>query len=227
MSEETRLLLIDDHALLRRGLAELLNAEAGFRVVGQAGSGPEGIELARRLLPGLILLDLHMPGLSGLETLARLKEALPDSLVVVLTASDRQDDLLAALRGGADGYVLKDSEPEALVGYLQGCRKGRVTLDASLGGLLAGSAGESASAKGEGELTERERQTLALIAEGRSNKLIARELGISDGTVKVHVRHLLSKLDLHSRLELAAWAHRGGFVSRRAAQAGKGLGDAP
>lgn len=216
---ETRLLLIDDHKLLRRGLAELLNAEDGLTVIGQASSGQEGIELARQLAPDLILLDLHMPGLSGLETLARLKPLVPDSLVVVLTASDRQDDLLAALRAGADGYVLKDSEPEQLVGYLLGCRKGRVTLDPSLTGLLSIDTPPQPrrpECDGEGELTEREQQTLALIAAGLSNKLIARELGISDGTVKVHVRHLLCKLNLHSRLELAAWAHRGGFVERRA-----------
>lgn len=216
---ETRLLLIDDHSLLRRGLAELLNAETGLTVVGQAGSGQEGIELARRLMPDLVLLDLHMPGLSGLETLARLKPLVPDCLVVVLTASDRQDDLLAALRSGADGYVLKDREPEQLIGYLQGCRKGGVTLDPSLTGQLCAEAAEPArrpECEGAEELTERERQTLALIAEGLSNKLIARELGISDGTVKVHVRHLLCKLNLHSRLELSAWAHRGGFVERRA-----------
>ena len=132
------------------------------------------------------------------------------------------DDLLAALRGGADGYVLKDTEPEQLVAYLQGCTRGRVTLEPGLMRLLAeeprvpASGPERAVAQ---ELTERECQTLALIAEGLSNKLIARELGISDGTVKIHVRHLLTKLNLHSRLELAAWAHRGGFVDQLAARA--------
>ncbi len=211
-SERTELLLIDDHSLLRRGLAELLNATEDFLVIAQAANGQDGIDLAQALLPELIVLDLHMPGLSGLQTLARLKHSVPDSLVVVLTASDQQDDLLAALRGGADGYLLKDSEPEQLIEHLRGCSKGQVTLDPALAGLL--SAGLPPRMHGEAELTERERQTLALIAEGMSNKLIARELGISDGTVKIHVKHLLSKLGLHSRLELAAWAHRGGLSLR-------------
>lgn len=218
MNEPLTLILIDDHSLLRCGLAELLGAVADFQVLGMAASGPEGIELAQRLAPAMILLDLHMPGMSGLETLAALKRVQPDSQVVVLTASDSQDDLLAALRGGADGYLLKDTEPEQLVAYLQGCTRGRVTLEPGLMRLLAE---ERATPPGPGraaaqDLTERECQTLALIAEGLSNKLIARELGISDGTVKIHVRHLLSKLNLHSRLELAAWAHRGGFLDRLA-----------
>lgn len=222
MNEPLTLILIDDHSLLRCGLAELLGAVADFQVLGMAASGPEGIELAQRLAPAMILLDLHMPGMSGLETLAALKRVQPDSQVVVLTASDSQDDLLAALRAGADGYVLKDTEPEQLVAYLQGCTRGRVTLEPGLMRLLA----EESRAIPPGpertvaqELTERECQTLALIAEGLSNKLIARELGISDGTVKIHVRHLLTKLNLHSRLELAAWAHRGGFVDQLAARA--------
>lgn len=135
--------------------------------------------------------------------------------------------LLAALRGGADGYVLKDSEPEQLLEYLQGCSAGQVQVDTRLTGLLANSLrGESGSAlRGvpvDAELTERERQTLALIAEGLNNKLIARQLGISDGTVKIHVKHLLSKLNLHSRLELSAWAHRGGFVRQLGEQTGGG-----
>ncbi|MBE7373700.1 response regulator [Pseudomonas lopnurensis] len=221
MNEPLTLILIDDHSLLRCGLAELLGAVPDFQVLGMAASGAQGIELAQRLEPAMILLDLHMPGMSGLETLAALKQVQPDSQVVVLTASDSQDDLLAALRGGADGYVLKDTEPEQLVAYLQDCTRGRVTLEPGLMRLLAEeqrvvppSPGRAAAQ----DLTERECQTLALIAEGLSNKLIARELGISDGTVKIHVRHLLTKLNLHSRLELAAWAHRGGFLDQQAAR---------
>ena len=171
--------------------------------------------MAARLQPMMVLLDLHMLGMSGLQTLACLKREQPDSQVIVLTASDSQVDLLAALRGGADGYVLKETEPEQLIAYLRGCTRGQVTLEPGLMRLL-GAESQSPSSPprpcGSQALTERECQTLALIAEGMSNKLIARELGISDGTVKIHVKHLLSKLSLHSRLELAAWAHRGGFL---------------
>ncbi len=220
MSEVLTLLLIDDHSLLRRGLAELLNAEQEFCVLGTAASGVEGVELAARLQPMMILLDLHMPGMSGLQTLACLKREQPDSQVIVLTASDAQNDLLAALRGGADGYVLKETEPEQLIAYLRGCTRGQVTLEPGLMRLLCADAqairgGPARTVAGAQDLTERECQTLVLVAEGMSNKLIARTLGISDGTVKIHVKHLLSKLKLHSRLELAAWAHRGGFLEQQ------------
>lgn len=210
MSAPFDLLLIDDHPLLRRGLAELFEASGAFRVVGSVSSGSEGIELARRLNPAMTLLDLHMPGLDGLATLASLKLDLPEGKVMVLTASAARDDLLEALRAGADGYLFKDSEPEALLAAVQACAQGQSRLDPALSTLLAGSLREREVTVDTGriELTERERQTLALIAEGFSNKLIARQLGISDGTVKIYVKHLLSKLNLRSRLELAAWAHR-------------------
>ncbi|TBU92027.1 two-component system response regulator NarL [Stutzerimonas kirkiae] len=207
-----RLLLIDDHPLLRRGLVELFEASGQFRVVGSVSSGGEGIELARRLQPDMILLDLHMPGLDGLATLDALKRSQPQCRVMVLTASAARDDLLAALRAGADGYLLKDSEPESLLAAVCACASGQHLLDPTLTALLANSLRERevASEVAHVELTERERQTLALIAEGFSNKLIARQLGISEGTVKIYVKHLLSKLNLRSRLELAAWAHRSG-----------------
>lgn len=206
------LLLIDDHPMLRRGLAELFESSGEFRVVGSVSSGREGIALARELTPALILLDLHMPGQGGLDTLECLKRDQPEISVMVLSASAAREDVLPALRAGADGYLLKDSEPEELLAAVSACAHGQSRLDPALSRLLASSLGErdSAAPAARIELTERERQTLALIAEGFSNKLIARQLGISDGTVKVYVKHLLSKLNLHSRLELAAWAHRNG-----------------
>ncbi len=207
------LLLIDDHPMLRRGLAELFESSGEFRVIGSVSSGSEGISLARELNPAMVVLDLHMPGLDGLATLEWFKRDLPEVNVVVLTASAARDDVLAALRAGADGYLLKDSEPEALLAAVSACAHGQGRLDPALSVLLASSLRERETAMETErvELTERERQTLALIAEGFSNKLIARQLGISDGTVKVYVKHLLSKLNLRSRLELAAWAHRSGL----------------
>lgn len=213
MSEPWRLLLVDDHPLLRRGLAELLSASGDFLVVGMASEGQAGLQLARELQPDMVLLDWHMPGLGGLATLGALKRELPECPVLVLTASAARADLLAALHAGADGYLLKDGEPEALLATLQACRSGRAPLDPALLVLLANGLRDTAAltAAPAVELTEREQQTLALIAEGMNNKLIARQLGISDGTVKIHVKHLLGKLDLHSRLELAAWVHRHGL----------------
>ncbi|MFR0692736.1 response regulator [Enterobacterales bacterium AE_CKDN230030158-1A_HGKHYDSX7] len=206
--QSATLLLIDDHPLFRRGLAELFGESGEFSVVGQAADGREGVELARELRPQLILLDLHMPGLGGLGVLEALREAQLEARTIVLTASADRGELAAALRLGAEGYLLKDTEPEALLAYVRGCNHGSVQLGGDLVALLASE--EPAPPPAAGDLTEREGQTLALIAEGLSNKRIARELGISDGTVKIYVKNLLRKFHLGSRLELAASVHRGG-----------------
>ena len=177
----TTLLLIDDHPLFRKGLAQLFDASDDFEVVGQAASGREGINLAVSLTPQQVLLDLHMPGLSGLQVLDELRQLRLDCQVVVLTASMDRAELLSALRLGASGYVLKETEPEALLAYMRNCHKGAIMLDSTLIALLA----DPAEPRSHGEtpggenLTEREGQTLALIAAGMSNKQIGRELGIS------------------------------------------------
>lgn len=203
------LLLIDDHPLFRRGLAGMFSCSGDFEVVGEASSGREGIELARRLRPGVVLLDLHMPGLSGLQVLDEIKQMALDCQVIVLTAELDRAELLEALHLGVDGYALKDTEPEQLLAYVRQCQVGAVVLNDQMVSLLSDPALQSpAAAAAPGvELTVREAQTLALIARGMSNKLIAREFGISDGTVKIYVKNLLRKLRLRSRLELAAWVH--------------------
>ncbi|MFP3565170.1 response regulator [Paraburkholderia sp. IMGN_8] len=206
----TTLLLIDDHPLFRRGLAEYFNSTGEFQVVGEASSGRQGIALAEQLRPGLILIDLHMPGLGGLHVLDELGQLEIESRKVVLTASLDRNELLTALRLGADGYMLKETEPEDLRLYIRNCVQGVIVLDDCLVTLLAKDDDVPEGERGtrQVELTEREAQTLALISEGMSNKQIARQLGISDGTVKVYVKNLLRKLNLRSRLELAAWVHR-------------------
>ncbi len=205
----TTLLLIDDHPLFRKGLAQLFAACDDFEVVGQAASGREGINLAVSLAPQQVLLDLHMPGLSGLQVLDELRQLSLGCQIVVLTASMDRGELLTALRLGANGYVLKETEPDALLAYMRNCNKGAIVLDDCLVSLLAGQLEpeRSPAMADTCSLTEREGQTLTLIAAGMSNKQIARELGISDGTVKIYVRNLLQKLNLHSRLELASWVH--------------------
>jgi len=207
MKDVLTLLMIDDHPLFRRGVIQLLTESGQFEVVGEASSGQEGLDLAARLRPEMILLDLNMKGMNGLEVLKLLKLRDPDMRVVMLTVSDETSDLVTALRTGADGYLLKEMDPDELVSKLGQVASGEVILTERLTRLLAHSMREINRPRDPDEagLTEQERRILDLIAQGMSNKMIARELGISDSTVKVHVKHVLRKLNLHSRLEAAVW----------------------
>jgi two-component system, NarL family, nitrate/nitrite response regulator NarL len=206
-------LVIDDHPLFRRGLRQLLELEPQLELVGEASSGAEGVELAARLKPDLVLLDLNMKGMNGIETLARLRESGCDGRIVRITVSDAADDLLAAIRTGADGYLLKDMEPEELLARIREALFGRMVIDESLAGVLAQALrGEAQAASRSGaDLTDRERDILGCLAAGMSNKLVARELDIAEGTVKVHVKNLLKKLNFRSRVEAAVWAVERGF----------------
>jgi len=203
-----RLLIIDDHPLFRRGVIQLIGEVPEFDVVGEASSGQEGIELAQQLDPDMILLDLNMKDMSGLEVLKVIKASGSDTRVVMLTVSDAEADLVTCLRAGADGYLLKEMEPEDLIIKLQEAASGRLPLTERLTALLAHSLRAETQPRDPDEagLTEQERRILDLIAAGKSNKLIARELDIAEGTVKVHVKHLLRKLNLRSRVEAAVWA---------------------
>ena len=207
------ILIIDDHPLFRKGVGQLLEIESGLDAVSEAQSGEEGIKLAHSLKPSLILLDLNMRrGLSGLQVLKELKQAGSEAAIVVLTMSDLEEDLIAALRLGADGYLLKDMEPEVLLEKIHQALEGEMVLDTTLTAMLTAALrrdperGASNTLTNEKSLTNRERQILGLIAKGLSNKRIAELLDISDGTVKVHVKNLLRKLGLRSRLEAAVWA---------------------
>lgn len=203
-----RVLIIDDHPLFRRGVIQLIREASEFEVVGEASSGQEGIELAQKLDPDMILLDLNMRDMSGVDVLKVIKAGGSDARVVMLTVSDAEADLVASLRAGADGYLLKEMEPEDLIGKLREAAAGQVTLTERLTALLAHSLRAESQPRDPDAagLTEQERRILELIAAGKSNKLIARELAIAEGTVKVHVKHLLRKLNLRSRVEAAVWA---------------------
>jgi len=208
MPVPVRLVVIDDHPLFRRGVRQLVDIEGGFEVVGEASSGPEGIELALQLQPDLVLLDLNMEGMDGNKTLQELRAAGCTARVAMLTVSDQEEDLVAALRAGADGYLLKDTEPEDLLRQLRQIVDGRLVLTEGLTEHLARAMRrrDEPEPAEQPRLTPREREVLDLIASGLNNKLIARELDLSEGTVKVHVKHLLKKLGLRSRLEAALWA---------------------
>ncbi|MDX1513823.1 MAG: response regulator [Gammaproteobacteria bacterium] len=211
-------LIIDDHTLFRSGLQELLERR-GIRVVGTTGDGEEGCALARKVDPDVILLDVRMPGMGGLSVLERLNELGVKAPVLMLTTSTEDKDLIAAVRGGAKGYLLKDLEPEELISSIGKLMAGECAIAPEMTGVLArvvhGEEPASDPETGFSELTAREMEILCHLAEGQSNKVIARELGISNGTVKLHVRAILRKLQVRSRVEAAVRAVEEGIGNRK------------
>ena len=204
-------LLIDDHALFRAGLESLLERRE-IEIVASVGSGEDAIRLVRKTTPDVILLDLRMPEISGLDVLKTLSDQKPGIPVVMLTTSSEEQDLAAALRKGARGYLMKDMEPDELVIALRDIVAGNTVVAPALTGVLADLVknGNRQQRKETEqpftELTPREREILGHLAEGQSNKVIARHLDISDGTVKLHVKAILRKLGVHSRVEAAVMA---------------------
>jgi two-component system, NarL family, nitrate/nitrite response regulator NarL len=200
--------IVDDHPLFRRGLKQLLSTLPRFTLLGEASCGEDGIELVKTSQPDLLLLDLNMKDMSGLDVLKAIKASDLDTRIVMITVSDQADDLIAALRGGADGYLLKDMEPEQMLESLQAAAAGRIIVSEALTHLLAASLRQQKRPENteEAGLTEQELRILERIANGKSNKLIAKELDIAEGTVKVHVKHILRKLNLRSRVEAAVWS---------------------
>ena len=204
-----RVLIIDDHTLFRDGLQGLLERH-NIEVVASLGDGQEGIRLAQTLLPDIVFLDMRMPTITGLEVLKNLQANKFEAPVVMLTSSNDERELVEALRNGAKGYLLKEMEPDDVVAALREIVKGETVVAPNLTQILA------RVVKGEpiletepspiDDLTPREAEILSLLAEGQSNKVIARNLGISDGTVKLHVKAILRKLNIHSRVEAAVIA---------------------
>ncbi|ACS85562.1 MULTISPECIES: two-component system response regulator NarL [Musicola] len=205
--EPATVLLIDDHPMLRNGVKQLIGMTADLRVIDEASHGEQGVEMAERWDPDLILLDLNMPGMNGLETLARLREKPLSGRIVVFSVSNHEDDVVSALKNGADGYLLKDMEPEDLLAALQQAAAGKMVLSDTLTPILAASLRENRHPGDRDiqQLTPREKDILKLIAQGLPNKVIARKLNITESTVKVHVKHLLKKMKLRSRVEAAVW----------------------
>lgn len=217
-----RVLLIDDHALVRKGLEQLLMSR-GIEVIASAGTGVEGIAFARDLAPDIILLDIKMPDMNGLETLVQLRAAGIEAPVLMLTMSRDETDLKAALRGGAQGYLLKDMDPEDLVPALQDAVKGNnVVAKELIGSLTRIVQGQQKKDLGPetllSGLTPREQEILRHLAEGQSNKGIARALDITDGTVKLHVKSILRKLGVRSRVEAAVIAVEHGLGRKPAGE---------
>lgn len=197
MSDKTKVILIDDHPLMRRGIKQLLELDESFEVIGDAGSGSEGVNLALQLEPDLIILDLNMKGLSGLDTLKALRTEGIDARILILTVSDAKNDIFTLIDAGADGYLLKDTEPDTLLSQIKRISQGEVILSDSIKNLLLERKNEDDPIY---SLTDREMNVLELISTGLSNKQIANQLFISEETVKVHIRNLLRKLNVHSRV---------------------------
>ena len=212
-----RILVVDDHTLFRRGLTALLSRDPRFDVIGDAADAGEAQRRAQELAPDLILLDNHLPGVNGVDALPALREAAPQARVLMLTVSEYEHDLATALRNGACGYLLKTMEGEALtLAILRAMRGESVVADEMTGKLFAAfrdarTPAQAAPVSPLAQLSPREQDILRGIARGASNKAIARDLGIAETTVKIHVQHVLRKLDVASRVQAAVIATEHGL----------------
>ncbi|MEV0279897.1 response regulator transcription factor [Streptomyces sp. NPDC050610] len=206
-----RVLLVDDHQVVRRGLRTFLEVQDDIEVVGEAADGDEGVARAEELRPDVVLMDVKMPGTDGIEALRKLRGLDNPARVLIVTSFTEQRTVVPALRAGAAGYVYKDVDPDALAGAIRSVHAGHVLLQPEVAGALL-SQDVTGGGHGRGTtLTEREREVLGLIADGRSNREIARALVLSEKTVKTHVSNILMKLDLADRTQAALWAVRHGI----------------
>jgi NarL family two-component system response regulator LiaR len=217
MSAPIRLLLVDDHAIIRQGIKALLRARPEIEVVGEAGSGEEGVALCEQHAPDVVLLDLVMPGIGGVEAARRIKLASPRTHVIVLTSYHEDEHILPAIRAGALSYLLKDIPPEELVEAIRKAARGEATLSSQVATLLMQAlqgTSVNTSAPQPPPLSQRELEVLRLIAEGLANTEIAENLFVSETTVKSHVSNILGKLHLADRTQAAVYAWKQGIVNR-------------
>lgn len=214
MSDKIRVLIVDDHTLFRSGIKSLLQRHEEFEIVEEAGDGLEGIKRAKSLQPDVVLLDLHMPGISGREAVKLIVEEVPGTNVLMLTVSEDADDLLETLKAGATGYLLKNIETETLVDAIRRAARGESVVSPQMTAkLIQGvrSQSRAAPAVEKEKLSPREREILGCLARGESNKEIARALELAESTVKIHVQNIFKKLNLSSRVQAAVYAVEHGF----------------
>lgn len=213
-----RVLLIDDHTLFRSGIKLLLQRQKCFEVVGEAGDGLDGVKRAKSLKPDVVLLDLHMPGMTGREAVSQIIEESPQTRVVMLTVSEDAEDLVECLRAGAAGYLLKNIETDYLVNAIQSAARGESVMSPQMTGKLVSELRSqpkavAATEPGSETLTPREREIIILLAKGASNKEVARTLDVAESTVKIHVQSILKKLKLSSRVQAAVYAVEHGLAN--------------
>lgn len=218
MSEKIRVLLVDDHTLFRSGIKSLLQRNEAFEVVGEAGDGLEGIKRARSLKPDVVLLDLHMPGVSGLEAVKAITEEIPEVRVLMLTVSEDGQDLMDALRSGASGYLLKNIETDMLIDAIRRTANGDSVVSQQMTAKLIQGVRTPPRTEPVVErdrFSPRERDIMACLAQGESNKEIARQLDLAESTVKIHVQNIFKKLNMTSRVQVALYAVEHGFGQAR------------
>ena len=218
--DTTRVLLVDDHVLFRKGIASILAGRPGLDVVGEASNGFEAQEKARETMPDIILMDIHMPGCSGLEAVATIKREMPHVGIIMLTVSEDEEDLFTAIKNGAQGYLLKNLNPDDLFEMLDTVRRGEAGLTTAMMARVLDEfrrqpRREDTQQPAQEQLTPRELEVLQQVAKGATNKAIAETLFISENTVKIHLRNILDKLHLQNRIQAATYALREGIAKDR------------
>jgi DNA-binding NarL/FixJ family response regulator len=214
-TDRIRVLIVDDHAVVRSGLRTFFELLDDIEVVGDASNGSEGVAIARRLVPDVVLMDLLMPVMDGITAIARIKEELPEVEVVTMTSFIEEQKVTAALEAGAAGYVLKDAQADEVAAAVRAAHRGEVHLDPAVARLLAQRLRSRPAADALPEpLTDREKDVIRLVGRGRANKEIAHELGLTERTARTYVSNILGKLGLQSRTQAALWAVEHGFADR-------------
>ena len=214
-----RVLLVDDHVLFRKGIASIMSQKSEIEIVGEAGDGLEALEKTREIMPDIILMDIDMPRCNGIEATKLIKQEMPYVKIVMLTVSDNEKDLFEAIKSGAQGYLLKNLEPNDLFDMIRGASRGEAAISRSMAAKILVEFGRQAvketNVQGRsGTLTAREAEVLELVAKGASNKEIAASLAIAENTVKNHMRNILDKLHLENRVQAAAFALREGLMQK-------------
>ncbi|NLT95599.1 MAG: response regulator transcription factor [Clostridia bacterium] len=216
---KAKVLLVDDHALFRKGIASLLNEQGQLEIVGEASNGLEGIVKAKELKPDIVIMDVEMPEMNGVEAVAYIKKALPECKVVMLTISDNDENLFNSIRNGAQGYLLKSIDPDDMVKEILGLLRGEAAISKTMASKILKEFSNISKREKEVinpqkyNLTDREAEVLTLVAQGFTNKEISFQLSITENTVKNHLYNIMEKLHLQNRVQLASFAWREGLVN--------------